>query len=75
MAVKEEQGAERLILGGDGDVFIGCEVRKEGFNFGGTHFGGVAFVVEEDEAADPLDVGLLGAVGIVAGAQGGAHLV
>ena len=54
---------------------MGGDVGKEGFDFGGAHLGGVAFVVEEDEAADPLDVGLFGAVGVVAGTEGGADAV
>ena len=38
----------------------------------GAHFLGVAFVVEEDKAADPIHIGLLGAVGIMLEAH---HLV
>jgi hypothetical protein len=70
-AVEEEEGGEGLVLGGGGDVSFHGEVGEEGLDpspgsgrrFGGTHLGGVAFVVEEDEAAHPVHVGLFGAVG------------
>ena len=39
-----------------------------------THFFGVAFVVVEDVAATPFDVGLFGAVGVMLGADGVAEL-
>ena len=50
-AVEEEDGGEGLILGGGGDVAFGGEVSKEGLDFRDVHFDGVAFLVEEDEAA------------------------
>lgn len=40
----------------------------EGTDLGLTHVFGVAFVVEEDVAFDPVFVGLFGAVGVVFGA-------
>jgi hypothetical protein len=39
---------------------------EEGFNLRVTHFLGVALVVKEDVATNPLNVGLFCAVGIVA---------
>jgi hypothetical protein len=62
-------------LGGGGDVAFNCEVGEEGFDFGDAHFVGVTFVVEEDEAADSLNVGFFGAIGIVLEANGIADLV
>jgi hypothetical protein len=64
-AVEEKNGAEGLVLGGGGDVPFHGQVGQEGLDFGGAHLGGVAFVVEEDEAAHPVHVGLFGAVGIM----------
>ena len=42
---------------------------------GGAHFSGVALVVEEDETAHSIHVGLLGAVGVMFELQGFAELV
>lgn len=75
MTVEEEDGAECLVLGGGGDVFFDGEVGDEGLDFGGAHVFGVAFVVEEDVAFDPVFVGLFGAVGVVFGADGGGDEV
>ncbi len=74
-AVEEEDGTEGLVLGQGGDVSFAGQVGEEGSDFRGVHFGGVAFVVEEDEAAHPVDVGFFGAVGVVFDAQGVAELV
>jgi hypothetical protein len=64
-AVEEENGAEGLILGGGGDVPFHGQMGQEGLDFGGAHLGGVALVVEEEEAAHPVQVGLFGAVEIM----------
>lgn len=74
-AVEEEDGAEGLVLGGGGDASFDGEVGKEGLDLGGAHLAGVAFVVEEDEASDPGDVGLFGADRVVLAADGVSDLV
>lgn len=74
MAVEEEDSAEGLILCGGGDVGFSGEVGDVGLDFGDAHVFGVAFVVIEDVAAAPFDVGLFGAVGVVLGADGIAEL-
>ena len=74
-AIEEEDGRESLVLGGGGDVLFDGEVGEEGLDFWGAHFERVAFVVVEDEAAHPVEVGLFGAVGVVFGAQDVAGLV
>jgi len=51
-------------LGGSGDLFVDGQVSEEGFDLRDAHLIGVAFVVEEDEAFDPMDIGLFGAVRI-----------
>ena len=38
---------------------------QKGFDFGLCHFSGVSFVMEENIAANPLNIGLLGAIGVV----------
>ncbi len=74
-AVEEEQGAERLVLGGGRDVVVDGEGGEKRFDVVGGEVGGVALVVEEDEAADPVQVGGFGARGVVAQAEGGAGVV
>jgi len=56
------------------DLLAG-EERGEGLDFGGTQFGGVTLMVEEDEAAHPVHLGLLGAMGVMLDAQGITDLV
>lgn len=73
--VEEEDGAKGLVLGGGSDFAFDGQVGDKGFDFGLAHFAGVAFFVEEDEAARPFDVGFFGTKGIMLGAQGVAHLV
>jgi hypothetical protein len=75
VAIEEEEGTEGLVLGGGGDVFFDGEVGEEGFDFGDAHVSGVPFVMEEDVAAYPLDVGLFGLVGVVFKSEGVADLV
>lgn len=65
LAVEEEEGAERLILGGGGDVLRHRQVGQEGLDFRSAHLGGMALVLEEDIAPDPIDVGFFRANGIV----------
>jgi hypothetical protein len=72
LSVQEEQGAQCLVLSGRGDPSVHGEGTEEAGDFGRPHLGGVALVVEEDVAADPRDVGLLGATTVMSGAAGGA---
>ncbi len=50
-----------LVLGGSGDVSLDREIGEELRDFFFTHGVGVAFLVEKDVAANPIEVGLLGA--------------
>ncbi len=75
MAVKEEEGGEGLVLGGGGEVAFGGEVGNKGLNFFGAHVFGMAFIVEEDVANDPVFVSLFGALGIMFNADGVADLL
>jgi len=74
-AVEEEDGGEGLVLGGGGDVEVYGQVGDEGGDFGVAHFFGVAFVVEEDVAFDPVYVGPFGADGVVFVPDGVTDLV
>jgi len=67
--VNRYEGGTGLILGRGGDPLVYCQVGEKRFNFGDAHVPGVAFVVEEDEAFDPVDVGLFSADGVVFEAQ------
>lgn len=69
LLVKEEEGVESLVLSGGGDVAVEIKVGKEGGDFFFAHFGGMAFALEEDEAADPVDVSAFGAKAITFDAE------
>ena len=69
LAVEKEKGGKSLIMGRGGDPLVSCQVGEKRFDFGDAHVPGVAFVVEEDEAFDPVDVGLFSADGGVFDAQ------
>jgi len=68
-AVQEEDGAERLILGGSGDLFFDGEVGEEGFNLARSEVLGIAVRVERQEALEPEQVAPLGAERIVFATQ------
>jgi len=70
MAVEEEDGAEGLVLCRGGDLFVDGKVSEEALDVRGAHRGGMALVVEKDEATDPGQVGAFGAEGVVLAAQG-----
>jgi hypothetical protein len=58
------------------DVVVGFqEVGEKGPNFRHAHLGRMAHVTKVDVAFDPVDVGLLGADGVVPEADGIANLV
>jgi hypothetical protein len=68
VAIQENNGTERLVLGGGGDVFLNGEMAEKGFWF--SHLFGMALVMEQDKATNPFEVGLLGAIGIMLDAKG-----
>ncbi len=75
LLIKEEKGAESLILGGRGDVAFNGEVGEEGGDFFFAHVGRMPFSVEEDVSANPIHVGLLGADAVVLDAEAPADAV
>ena len=75
LAIEEEKRAEGLVLGGGADVPVRGEVAEVARDLRGAEAVGVALAVEEDEAADPGDVGLLGARAEVARVQNAADAV
>jgi hypothetical protein len=75
VTVQEEEGMERLVLCRSASVSVhgkGCEKL---FDFYFTHLTRVLLVMKEDEAFDPVDVGLLGLVTIVPKAKHVTDLV
>ena len=75
LAVQEEQRVEGLVLGGGSNFLLDSQVGEEGFDLGAAHFPRMAFVVEEDVAFDPVNIGLLGADGVVFAPDGLTDLV
>jgi hypothetical protein len=61
LAVEVEDSTEGLVLGSSGDVSLDRQVGEESFDLRSSHIDGVSFVVEEDEAFDPIEVGPFGA--------------
>ncbi len=70
VAVQEQERRQRLVLRRGTDVVGDCKVSEKGVDLGLGHLGGVAQVVEVDEAAHPEAVRLLGPLAVVARAQG-----
>jgi len=68
--IKEQQCAQRLILCRRRHLFLDGQVAQELRDLDRAHLRGMAFAVEEDVAADPGDIGLLGAPTVVPGPDG-----
>jgi len=58
-----------------GTLLFDGKLCEEGLDFWVSHFFGVAFVVEEKAAFDPVIVSLSGAVGVLLGARDAASLI
>src|SRR2546423_807837 len=69
LLVEKKQRGEGLVLSGGRNLFFDGQKAKEGCNLLLAHFVGVPFVMEENEAADPIDVGLLGPQAVMLHAQ------
>ena len=70
---EEDDGAKGLVLSRGRDATLHGEMVQEGRGFEGTHFSGVAAVVEAEERADPVEVGLFGAGRLVQSAARVSH--
>lgn len=73
--IKEQDRVERLILRRGGDIASYSKIAQKGCYLGGAHVTRVAFVVEQDEASDPLQIRLLGADAVVTEADHFAYLI
>lgn len=74
-APQEQQRVERLVLSGRRDQPFACKVRQERRHLHRPHVGRVTLAVKKDEALDPMDITLLGAIAVVAAADRIPHLV
>ncbi len=74
VAVEEEDGAQRLTLGGGSDVLLYGKVGEEAIDLVGFELFRMTAGVGE-ESADPSEVCLFGADGVVADADRGTHAV
>lgn len=75
LLIKKENRAEGLVLSGGGDTALDREMAQEGGDLGFAHLGRMAFLVEEDEAPDPIEISLLGADAVALDAQVPAHAI
>jgi hypothetical protein len=75
VAVEKQQGIERAVLGGGGDLVVDRQMRAKGANLGRTHVLRVAFVMEHDKAFYPTEVGFFRAVTEVFQADDIAHVI
>src|SRR3989442_14800096 len=72
---RKSKCAQRLVLGGRGDVTVHGERRQEPCDLRRAHLGRVPLAVKEDVPPDPADVCVLGAAAVVASADGGPGTV
>ena len=75
VTIQEEDCAEGLILCGGRKGSLRGKVGDESLYFPGAHVFGVAFVVEEDVAGNPIFVCFFGAGGIMFDADGIGDLI
>ena len=57
VSVQKQEGMQGAVLGGGGDLLVEGEVGEKGADLGGPHVFGVAFVVKQDKAFDPTEIG------------------
>ena len=69
LLIKKEQRAERLVLSGRGNVALDRKVSQERADLFFAHRVRMAFVVEDDETSNPIDVSLFGADAVMLNAQ------
>lgn len=68
--IQENNGSERLVLSGGGDMFLNGEMAEKGFHFWFSHIFGMSLEMEQDEATNPFEVDMLGGIGIMLDAKG-----
>ena len=73
MLVEEQHGHESLVLGGRGYVFADREMRRETVDVACGQFARMCAAVKQDEAANRVEVGLLGMAAVMPGTQDFYH--
>ena len=73
--VKEQHRRQSLVLRGRGHVCADREMRQETVDVALCQFARVRADVKQNEAANPVEVGLFGTAAVVSGAQGFYHAV
>ena len=69
LLVKKQQRAESLILSGCSDALFDREMSEKSGDFFLPHFVWMAFLMKENVTANPIDVSLFGADGVMFHAQ------
>jgi len=73
LLIEKQQRRERLVLGRRTHFGFGRQIRKVGADLRLAHSLGMAFVVKQDEPANPASVGLLRSRAVVSRAKRGAN--
>jgi len=73
--VEKQQGAQRLVVRRSGDLPLHSEMGEKGFDLRFAQVDWMSLVVKQDEAANPLHVSFLSAVGVVLEPNDVPHLI
>jgi hypothetical protein len=65
MSIKKCQSAECLILRGCSNIFCRGQVNEKSFDFWNSHIFKMLLVMKQDVTSNPLNIGLLCAIGIM----------
>lgn len=75
LLVHEQDGGERLVLGGCGNLAFNGQPGQKSRDFVFTHFMRVSLVMKTDKAPDPLNVTLFGPETVMPGTNFHAHTI
>jgi hypothetical protein len=75
LLIQKKDGAEGLVLSGCSHTVFNGKMGKKHIDFRRSHIFGVAFVVKQDIASDPLNVGFFRSYAVVAQSDGRPHLI
>jgi hypothetical protein len=75
LIVEKNEGVERLVLGGGGDVLLDRQIGKKRLDFESAHFPRVSFLVEKDVTFNPMNVNFLGTQRVMLDAKDLSDLV
>ena len=75
LLVQKYERTQRLGLGGSGHPFFDRQMIQERIYLFGSHCQGVAFIMEQNKAANPLNIGFLSTETEVPGPDCNANLV